>query len=199
LQFFSQDLRKELGLPHLFSSESEEERIQWKHLHSSADQKVLTCFPQLANPPAHYLKPVTSAPYRLYKLIAPISKSEDAKKDRSIVFIGHIGVGNHFPAVECQSMWATAYLDGKLAIPTWQEQEQEVALFTAWNRRRYLSSGMEGNNMTFELLGYADSLLKALGLSSHRKGFMKDLFMFCKASDFSGLKDEYIRKYGRER
>lgn len=94
-------------------------------------------------------------------------------------------------------MWATAYMDGKLKIPTWQEQEQEIALFTAWNRRRYLSGGIEGNNMTFELIGYTDSLLDNLGLSSHRKGFIKDLLVPCKASDFVGLKDEYICKFGR--
>jgi dimethylaniline monooxygenase (N-oxide forming) len=50
--------------------------------------------------------------------------------------------------------------------------------------------------MTFELIGYADSLLKNLGLNSHRKGLSKDYFVPCKASDFVGLKDEYIRKYG---
>jgi hypothetical protein len=58
------------------------------------------------------------------------------------VFIGHIGVGNYFPAVECQASWATEYLDGKLAVPAWQAQEREIALSTAWNRRRYLSRGM---------------------------------------------------------
>jgi hypothetical protein len=198
LQFFSQDFRKELGLPHLHSSESEEEQSHWKHLANAADKKVVSSFPQLAKPPPHYQKPATSTPYRLYKLIAPMSKACDVAQNRSIVFIGHIGVGNYFPAVECQAMWATAYMDGKLAVPPWEEQEQEIALFTAWNRRRYLSSGIEGNNMTFELIGYTDSLLKHLGLSSHRKGFLKDLFVPCKASDFARLKDEYIHKYGRD-
>jgi hypothetical protein len=134
----------------------------------------------------------------LYKIIAPISKACDVAQNRSIVFIGHIGVGNDFPAVECQAMWATAYMDGKLAVPTWEEQEQEIPLSTARNRRRYLSSGMEGNNMTFKLIGYTDSLLGNLGLSSHRKGFLKDLFVPCKASNFASLKGEYIRKYGRD-
>lgn len=89
-------------------------------------------------------------------------------------------------------------MDGKLAVPTWEEQEQEIPLSTARNRRRYLSSGMEGNNMTFKLIGYTDSLLGNLGLSSHRKGFLKDLFVPCKASNFASLKGEYIRKYGRD-
>ncbi|PMD27485.1 hypothetical protein NA56DRAFT_561958, partial [Hyaloscypha hepaticicola] len=70
------------------------------------------------------------------------------------------------------------------------EQEQEIALFAAWNQRRYIRSGIERNDMAFELSGNTDSLLENLGLSSHREGF-------CKASDFAGLKDQYIRKYGR--
>jgi hypothetical protein len=43
-----------------------------------------------------------------------------------------------------------------------------------------------------------DSLLENLGQSSHRKGFRKDLLVPCKASDFAGLKDEYIRTYRRD-
>jgi hypothetical protein len=136
LQFFSPELRKELGLPHTPYSESGEEKAHWKYFNEAAVQKVVSSSPQLADPPSHYQKPVISAPYRLYKLIAPVSKSADATQDPSIVFIGHIGVGNYFPAVECQAMWAAAYLDGKLAVPARQARERKIALFTAWNRRR---------------------------------------------------------------
>lgn len=107
-------------------------------------------------------------------------------------------MGDYFPVVQCQSMWATAYLDGKLALPSSQEQQKEVALFAAWNSRRYLSSGDEGNNMTFELVGYCDSLLQDLGLKSHRRGWFKDLFAPFVASNFAGLKDEYSKKYGSD-
>jgi dimethylaniline monooxygenase (N-oxide forming) len=133
LQLFSHELRKELGLPHTLCSESDEEKAHWRYLKEAADQKVVSSFPQLADPPPHYQKPVISAPYRPYKLIAPVSKSDDATQEPSNVFIGHIGVGNYFPAVECQAMWATAYLDGELAVPARQAREREIALFTAWN------------------------------------------------------------------
>jgi dimethylaniline monooxygenase (N-oxide forming) len=136
LQFFSPELRKELGLPHTPYSESGEEKAHCKYFNEAAVQKVVSSSPQLADPPSHYQKPVISAPYRLYKLIAPVSKSADATQDPSIVFIGHIGVGNYFPAVECQAMWAAAYLDGKLAVPARQARERKIALFTVWNRRR---------------------------------------------------------------
>ncbi|PMD56980.1 uncharacterized protein K444DRAFT_615429 [Hyaloscypha bicolor E] len=64
LQFFSQELRKELGLPHTFCSESDEEKAHWKYLNDAADQQVVSSFPQLADPPPHYhyQKPVISAP-----------------------------------------------------------------------------------------------------------------------------------------
>ena len=150
----------------------------------------------LANPPPHHRKHVTRTPYRLYKHIAPLSDIDGA---RSIVFIGQICVGNYFRAVEAQSLWATAYLDKKLVLPEVEERQEEVALFTAWCRRRYLNNGEGGNWMTFELVGYTDRLLEQLGLKSHRKGWFKDLFEPCKASDFKGLREEYLEKYEKEK
>ncbi|TGO17631.1 hypothetical protein BTUL_0016g00990 [Botrytis tulipae] len=198
LQFFTEDQKISLGLPHLPSSEHEEHQDQWKQLTSEADQKVVSRFPQLENLPPHYCRLVTHTPYRLYKHIAPLLTSDSEIDRNSIVFIGQVSVGDYFPVVQCQSMWATAYLDGKLALPPSQEQQKEVALFTAWNSRRYLSSGDEGNNMTFELVRYCDSLLQDLGLKSHRRGWFKDLFAPFVASNFAGLKDEYLRKYGSD-
>ena len=49
--------------------------------------------------------------------------------------------------------------------------------------------------MTFELVGYTDRLLEQLGLKTHQKGWFKDLFEPCKASDFRGLEEEYKEKY----
>ena len=97
--------------------------------------------------------------------------------------------------MEAQSLWATAYLDKKLVLPSAEERLEEVALFTAWCRRRYLNNGEKGNWMTFELVGYTDRLLEQLGLKAHRKGWFKDLFEPCRASDFKGLEEEYVKKY----
>lgn len=193
LLFFTEEQRRELGLPHPISAESAAEQDHWSQLQVTADEKVVATFPALANPPEHFEHPTTSTPFRLYNNIAPISSSSS---DRSIVFIGQVCVGNYFPAVECQSIWATAYMDGLLNLPSKEEQEKEVALFTAWNKRRYLEKGAEGNNVTFELIGYCDSLLAQLGLKSHRKGWFGDIFSPLRAADFRGLKQEYVRKYG---
>ena len=97
--------------------------------------------------------------------------------------------------MEAQSIWATAYLDNKLALPEAEKRQEEVALFTAWCRRRYLNNGEQGNWMTFELVGYTDRLLEQLGLKTHRKGWFKDLFEPCRVSDFRGLEEEYKEKY----
>lgn len=199
LRFLSQDQCRQLGLPYILTAESLKENRHWNQLAKVADKEVVTTFPQLAKPPPHWHRPITESPFRLYKNIAPLSHSisDDVDQDRSIVFVGLVGVGNYFPVVECQAMWATAYMDGKLQVPERAEQEKEVALFNAWCRRRYLSNGEPGNNMTFELLGYCDDLLQSLGLSSHRKGWFSNLFKPFVASDYAGLRDEYIRKYGR--
>jgi dimethylaniline monooxygenase (N-oxide forming) len=161
--------------------------------------KVSTTFPQLATPPPHYQKPVSRTPYRLYRHIIPLSESGEAVEDRSIAFIGQVVVANYFHSVECQAMWATAYLDGKLDMPSKEEQEREVALLTTWCRRRYLSNGDEGNNMTFEHMGYNDTLLKDMGLRSHRKGWFKDLFAPTLASEYKGLKAEFIKRFGYDK
>jgi len=199
IQFLSDEQRRRFGLPHSSIEEPKEDKNNWAELEAAADVEVIATFPQLANPPAHYEKLPTSTPYRLYRHIVPVTKLGDPELNRSIVFIGHVGVGNYFPVVECQAMWATAYLDGKLNLPSIEAQEKDVALFTTWCRRRYLSGGHEGNNMTFELIGYTDTLLADMGLSSHRKGWFKDLFVPCWASDFAGLKAEFVEKYGYDK
>lgn len=188
LEFFNENLLAELDLPHNLTSFPTEEQQKWAELQKEADQKVLSHFPQLGNPPAHYQAPIQSTPYRLYKGIAPLNSD-------SIVFVGHVHVGSYFRAAECQAIWATAYLDKKLVLPSLEKRQAEVALFTAWCRRRYLSRGERGNWMVFELIGYTDDLLEGVGLSSHRKGWFSNLFVPCVANDLRGLKYEYMRNY----
>jgi hypothetical protein len=129
--------------------------------------------------------------------MVPLSESSKGLEDRSIVFIGHIDVGNYFASAECQSMWVIAYLDQKLSLLIAEEQKKDVALFVSWCRRRYLSNGQEGVNMDFKSIGYCDMLLKDLGLSSNRKGWFRDLFAPAWAKDFAGLSTEFRLKFGQ--
>ena len=72
---------------------------------------------------------MNTTPYRLYKGITPVSDTGN----RSSIFIRQVEVGNYFPVVQCQAMWATAYLDKKLVLPTREEQEKKL---------RYLRRGV---------------------------------------------------------
>jgi dimethylaniline monooxygenase (N-oxide forming) len=195
LNFFDQELLTKLDLPHNPTSEPAEQAEKWDRLEKEADKKVLDTFPQLANPPKGYFKkPNPTTPYRLYNGMAPLSDASD----RSIVFIGHVLVPNYFRVTEPQAVWATAYLDGKLELPVEEEMQKEVALFTAWCRRRYLSNGEKGNHMVFEMPGYVDKLLAELGMKSHRRGWFLDYFGAGTMVDLRSVGEEYVKKYGRD-
>jgi len=189
LDFFDKDLLVKLDLPHDSKDEHDGYRERWADLEKEADLKVIQKFPLLADPPPHPHKPRATTPYRLYNGIAPLA-------DDSIVFIGHVLVGNYFSVAEAQAIWITAYFDKQLRLPSPAEREAEIALFTAWCRRRYLSNGENGNHLTFEFIVYADRLIQDVGLSSNRKGWFKNWFSPCMAQDMAGFRDEYIAKSG---
>jgi len=191
LDFFDKDLLIKLDLPHEIADEPAASSEKWATLEKEADQKVTQRFPMLADPPAHYVKPRTLTPYRLYNGIASVH-------DNSIVFVGHVLVGNYFCVTEAQAIWATAYLDKQLALPSIAEREKEIALFTSWCRRRYLNNGENGNWMPFDFIVYSDRLLHGVGLSSNRKGWFANLFSPFKMRDMAGLRDEYLAKYGKD-
>ena len=86
-------------------------------------------------------------------------------------------------------------LEPKLTLPSTEDQQAEVAMMVAYNKRRYLSSGERGNVVAFESNFYLDKLLHELGLSSHLKGWFKKYFVPRTAQDLAGLKNEYLVKY----
>ena len=143
----------------------------------------------LANPPEHLHKPILTTPYRLYNSIGPLN-------DDSIAFIGYAIIGNYFKGVECQAVWATAFLDKQLKLPPLEDRQTEIARMIAFNKRIYLSSGQRGNFLAFESNCYTDKLLREVGLSSHLKGWFTNFFVPGTAKDMAGLKDEYLAKYG---
>ncbi|KAL8813078.1 MAG: hypothetical protein Q9200_000545 [Gallowayella weberi] len=191
LGFFDQDLLAELGLPQPLDQYPPEQAEMWDELEKHADGEVRDRFPTLANPPEHYRKPVTHTPYRLYKGIAPL-------RDDSIALVGHVLIANYFRVSECQAIWATAYLDGKIRLPPLEQRRKDVALFVAWCRRRYLSNGDRGHWMPAEMTGYTDDLFHQLGLSSHRRFWLWDAFVPSTKKDLHRLRAEYIRKFGED-
>ncbi|KAI4209546.1 MAG: hypothetical protein LQ351_007537 [Letrouitia transgressa] len=186
--FKPQDLVK-LGLPHQFSDEPADQLELWAQLEKQAEPAIIRNFPVLANQPKHHHKPLHTTPYRLYNGIAPLN-------DNTIVFVGYFLVGNYFKGAECQAIWATAFLDGKLELPTREERQIEIARLNTWCRKRYLSNGELGNMVVSESNFYTDKLLKEVGLSSHLKGWFNDYFRPGTAQDMAGLKEEYLARYG---
>ena len=187
--FFETEHLVQLGLPHLHKYEPSEESKRWARLEQHADPEILEQFPMLANPPEHFHRPSSTTPYRLYNGIAPLT-------DESIVFIGYALVTNYFQGVECQAIWATAFLDKNITLPSLEDKQAEIAKTIAYNKRRYLSSGERGIYLAFESNFYLDKLLREVGLSSHLRGWFKNYFAPRTAQDLAGLKDEYLAKYG---
>ncbi|KAL8765424.1 MAG: hypothetical protein Q9209_007492 [Squamulea sp. 1 TL-2023] len=187
--FFDPQETVRLGLPHKFEGEKSEDLAEWSRYELEADLKIVAEFPMLAEAPKHFHLSPETTPYRLYKGIAPLG-------DTSIAFVGFTSVASYFRGVECQAIWATAYLDGKLALPVLEVQKERIARTIAWSKRRYLSNGELGNFFPFESNFYLDGLLEEVGLKSHLKGWFSHYFVPSKAQDLVGLKDEYITKYG---
>ena len=185
--FFSETQLCELGLPHSLSCHCLDDTVEWHMLQEAADKEVIDEYPKLAHPPDFYQKPMTKTPYRLYKCIAPLD-------DDSIVFLGQIRIANNFRVAECQALWAMALLDGTLDLPSYEDMQGEIAYVNAWCRRRYPANGGLGNYMHYDVIAYTDALLAELGLSSHRKTWLKDFFSPCLANDLRGLIEEYKAK-----
>ena len=180
-----------LGLPHIPSDEPVEQSALWERLYKQADAEVVRSLPILANHPEHPHKPLQYTPFRLYSGIAPLH-------DSSIAFVGYMDFTDYFKGVECQAIWATAFLDGKIAIPPLEAAQAEIARFIAWSKRRYLSNGERGTFIPFESNFYLDRLLQQVGLVSHIKGWFAKWFVPGTTRDLAGLKDEYIAKYGMQ-
>lgn len=72
--------------------------------------------------------------------------------------------------------------------------QAEITLTNAWNKRRYLNNGHEGNYSHYDVIGYTDKLLRELGLSLPPQGLFDDFFAPCTASDFLAPWKEYLEK-----
>ena len=187
--FFEPEEAVRLGVPHPLKDQGARESTKWAQLEAQADRDIVAKFPILANPPEHPHKVPKTTPYRLHKGIAPLH-------DNTVAFVGFAIIANYFRGVECQAIWATAFLDGKVTLPAIESQEADIARINAWCKRRYLSNGELGNFFPFESNLYLDELLQDVGLKSHLKGWFDYYFTPGKAHDLAGLKDEYIAKYG---
>jgi len=186
LEMFSTDLKIRLGLPYVKELESPEIRTKWEKLVEEEDSKVLEKFVILRNPPPHSHVNETLTPYRLYKGMAPLD-------DDSILFMNHITLANKLFGAEAQAMWAVAYFDHKIDLPSVEEREREIATWIAWCRRRHLSNGELANFVAFDGVPYVDGLLAQMGVTAHRrKGWMGNLFAPVMPADLGKAWSEYL-------
>ena len=186
--FFKQEDLVRLGLPYPLDIEPSQESKRWALLEKKNAAAILERFPTLANPPHHPHKPSLTTPYRLYNGIAPLS-------DDSIAFVGYSLLANYFKGVECQAIWATAFLDKQLTLPSLEDRQTQIARLILFCKKRYLSNGERGNFIAFDSNFYTDKLLQEVGLSSHLRSWFKNYFVPGNAQDLAGLKNEYIARY----
>jgi dimethylaniline monooxygenase (N-oxide forming) len=187
LQFFEEQDLLRLDLPHLPESESSAMTEKWAQLMLDTDKKLCSMYPMLENPPPHPHTHIATTPYRLYQGMV-------SAQDDSILFMNHIVTGNKLFAADIQAMWAVAFFDKRIALPSVDDMDKDTALWVTYSRRRYLSSGELGNNLAFETITYTDRLLKQLGLTAHKKGMWKDMFEPFRPSDLGKAWQEYLGK-----
>lgn len=188
IEFFDTDLRVKLDLPHREEDEPYETTARWEKLTLEADEKIRKQFPLLANPPKHTLKRTYRTPFRLYKCLAPL-------KDDSILFMNYITASSKLFAAEAQAIWAVAFFDKNIVLPSIEEREKEIAAWIAWNRRRYLSNGQLGMFVVFDTVPYVDGLLNDIGVTAHRKGWIRDIFEPFMPADLGKAWGEYLNRH----
>jgi dimethylaniline monooxygenase (N-oxide forming) len=129
----SRPLQESLGLPNreyetTYPSDN-------KELDELADEVVKISFPALANTPKTIRLPRTQRKSPLYRrMISPQTAND-------IVFMGQIHTIATPILAHVQALWAVAFLTGRLSIPSRTVMEEEIALWNAWTKRRYLSQG----------------------------------------------------------
>jgi dimethylaniline monooxygenase (N-oxide forming) len=188
LDMFDDSLRRELGLPYSKSLETQEDAAHWEKLVGEADSEVLKRFIMLRNPPEHHHVYEHRTPYRLYHVMAPL-------RDDSILFMNHVVAGAKMFAAEAQAIWAVAYWEKTITLPSLEDREKDVARWIAWNKRRYLSNGELGHFAAFDSVPYVDRLFDEMGLTAHRsKGFFGNMFGPIRPADTGKVWAEYLAK-----
>lgn len=198
VKFVPESLVKRLGLPHR-SNEANE-------MAEAADKEVLARFPSLRNQPIWNSKykplpggPAQQAslnePYRLYRFMIPSDPTFIASHD--VGFVGAMSTFSNVTSAEIQSLWLTAYLDGKLMINKSSEDiKWETTLHSQFDMRRHpFGYGHIYPDLVFESMPYFDSLLTDLGLQAHRKnGRLAEWFEPYGPGDYKDIVGEWKSK-----
>ncbi|KAK0706233.1 hypothetical protein B0T26DRAFT_656103 [Lasiosphaeria miniovina] len=205
ISFSPATLLGDLGVP--TTTLDTEQAAFWAKLDAEADDTIRRQFPQLIPGPGRSAVQRSTTPWRLYRGIAPPNLA--AAGDRSLVFVGIFSNIANTMRLEVQSLWAAAYLSGKIAHldddddddGSQEEQKKDriyaaTALAQRWAMYRApLGHGAAYPDLVFDQLPYFDLLLHDLGLETRRKPTaLRELFEAYSQDDYRGIVDEWLAK-----
>ena len=132
LDLFDEETRTKYGLPSITGCSE-----KWQRLDAIGDRIVLEKLPFLKKNAPYTVTPRSqNRSWRLYRQL--ISPTMAAKGDNSVFFAGQIHTVCGPLVAEVQALWGAAFLQGRLDIPRLEVMEEEVAVWCAWTRRRYI-------------------------------------------------------------
>ncbi|KAL1636046.1 hypothetical protein SLS56_001398 [Neofusicoccum ribis] len=184
----------ELGLPH-YSSQPDT-------LAQKADTVILERFPRLKDHPnvpkserSENAKETPNQPFRLYRFMIPPSTLQK----RNIAFAGMLMTISTSISAQAQSLWISAYFDGRLdRQPVEEKAGWETVLHSQFGRWRYpCGYGARLPDFVFDTVPYIDMLLRDTGLETHRKkSKFAEITDPYGPEDYQNLLSEWTQKHG---
>ena len=201
IAFSPPSLAEKLGLPAI--NQDEDDAAPAK----AARDSLLRRFPRLrqqpnvtprreTGPASTGARAAEHGPYQLYRYTVPPLFWEK----RNICFLGKFLALGQPVAAQCQALWASAYLEGKLPCQsglksplTTAEITRQTHLQTQFHRLRYPAScGTKHPEFTFDTVPLFDLLLNDLGLKTRRKSsWWTEMTEPYKPGDYEGLIEEW--------
>ncbi|KAF8470841.1 hypothetical protein BDZ91DRAFT_678162 [Kalaharituber pfeilii] len=195
--FFGHNIKlsTEVGVPLPVDKLPAAEEKKWAALGESADAKISALFPRLKTPPPVKLYPRRLSPFRLYRHIVPPEYVRN--DDRTLFFLGALGVYNTAILTQLASLWGIAWLVGKLnplEKQSIEDIEQDIAEQCRWSERRYLNMGTAPIAIhMYDHMAVFDVMMNDLGLNPVRKsGWFAEMFGEYSPKDYRGVVDEWL-------
>ena len=170
IEFLPKDIHSDLGIPSKELSKSQQE--MWDKVNTQADAEILHRFPKLRESPRLNHKPLEYSPWRLWRGVAP-----PRLKEKNLVFSGMVHNYNMSITSEILSVWAYAYMNGKLS-----QSSRSLSSYSVEKDRFHtaLTIPMDGSSeeKTNEAEGSEDGILYDTALFN-RFGVWRSPYGFC--------------------
>ncbi|KAK6356199.1 hypothetical protein TWF718_000570 [Orbilia javanica] len=195
MPFFAEDVAMRIGLPS--TKYTEEYLTKWTHLETEANKKIYKANPILQTapkPPPYFLSNHEAGKLRLYHYILP---TDPEFLDGSLVILGSFSAASTLQSAMIVSLWAAAYMVGKIELPS-QEEIVETAAYEI-RTHQIKTPGMVNDLpwISFDFLAYSTMMLKELGLNPWRKGrWYDELVSPYTCQDYGDLAREWVEEHG---